>query len=325
MIISFYTYKQNTSSGGYKDFTVLGYSEENSLHINQDIENDIVLSKKAEAETCVYLPLSANVNLFENWKKLKYIPDGYNIGEVEKLSFDNCYSLKKLDFNLINCSVVKFSTETYYTLFRNCFNLEEVIFAKNMFKCETSGKYMFSHTDSLKELDFTDSGFKPISIEGFLEYSGVETVKGLDTSSCVDFTSAFKNSNVKQLCKLSLASITTPLNYFTYMFNESLNIFGGFVDTEQVTEWKRSSMNPFFYATNLEIIEEMGIIKGKDFNVSKCKKLTIDSLMVIINALYDYVGNNDATEQTCTIGEVNLAKLTEEQIAVATSKGWVLE
>lgn len=54
-------------------------------------------------------------------------------------------------------------------------------------------------------------------------------------------------------------------------------------------------------------------------NLSSCKLLTHDSLMVIINGL------QIVTEtQTLTLGTANLAKLTDEEKKVATDKGWSL-
>ena len=51
-------------------------------------------------------------------------------------------------------------------------------------------------------------------------------------------------------------------------------------------------------------------------------KLTVDSLMSVINALVDLTGENS---KTLTLGATNLAKLSDEQKAVATNKNWVLK
>ena len=52
--------------------------------------------------------------------------------------------------------------------------------------------------------------------------------------------------------------------------------------------------------------------------------LTVQSLMNVINNLYDFVGNGSTTTRTLTLGTTNLNKLTAEQKAIATNKGWVL-
>ena len=60
-------------------------------------------------------------------------------------------------------------------------------------------------------------------------------------------------------------------------------------------------------------------------NLSSSDRLTVDSLMNVINNLYDFVGNGESTTRTLQLGTTNLNKLTAEQKAVATNKGWVLE
>ena len=50
-------------------------------------------------------------------------------------------------------------------------------------------------------------------------------------------------------------------------------------------------------------------------------KLTHDSLMNVINNLYD-IASKGVKTQKLTLGSTNLAKLTKEEIAIATNKGW---
>lgn len=60
---------------------------------------------------------------------------------------------------------------------------------------------------------------------------------------------------------------------------------------------------------------------GQDgFDVKSSKKLSYDSLMSIINALFDYSGTT--TTKVVTLGADNKNKLTEAEIAEATQKGW---
>lgn len=53
-------------------------------------------------------------------------------------------------------------------------------------------------------------------------------------------------------------------------------------------------------------------------------KLSVDSLVSMLEALYDYVSAGDTDVHTFQIGSTNLAKLTAEQIAIATNKGWTI-
>lgn len=50
-------------------------------------------------------------------------------------------------------------------------------------------------------------------------------------------------------------------------------------------------------------------------------KLTKESLLDVINKVYD-IASIDVRPQTIKLGATNLAKLTEEEIAIATEKGW---
>lgn len=87
----------------------------------------------------------------------------------------------------------------------------------------------------------------------------------------------------------------------------------------------------FNWSNNIENISGVKIlpkIQLNNWNLNNHTKLTVDSLNTIISALQDIT--NDVDEQgnplvlTCTLGATNLAKLTEEQIAVGTDKGWTL-
>ena len=56
-------------------------------------------------------------------------------------------------------------------------------------------------------------------------------------------------------------------------------------------------------------------------NLQTFSHLTVESLMSIINALMDRTGMDSST---LTIGSAHLAKLTPEQIKVATDKNWTV-
>lgn len=56
-------------------------------------------------------------------------------------------------------------------------------------------------------------------------------------------------------------------------------------------------------------------------DLSSSRKLSVDSLMNVINQTADLSETGGAT---LTLGTTNVAKLTEDQIAVATIKGWTI-
>ena len=82
--------------------------------------------------------------------------------------------------------------------------------------------------------------------------------------------------------------------------------------------------------TNLGGLENLGqaydTTKSANYSsykldLSGSNKLTHDSLMNVINNLYD-IKSKGCNPQSLVLGSTNLAKLTSEEIAIATNKGW---
>ena len=92
----------------------------------------------------------------------------------------------------------------------------------------------------------------------------------------------------------------------------------------------------FYRTTNLEnLIFGTNLGKGYSvstnyahatFTLSDCTKLTHDSLMDVINKIYDLnlISGGTLRTQKLILGETNLAKLTEDEIAIATANGWIV-
>ena len=129
---------------------------------------------------------------------------------------------------------------------------------------------------------------------------------------------------------------TSNVSRFSEMFSgctslETLNISS--FDFSKVTGLSSSSTIASMFLqcdklTNLTF----GVNLGKGFasaagqsrctlTLSDCTLLTHDSLMSVINNLYDI---SDKNTQKLVLGDTNLAKLTQEEIAIATNKGWTV-
>ena len=91
-------------------------------------------------------------------------------------------------------------------------------------------------------------------------------------------------------------------------------------DTNSCLTSTSSSYYAFYGCTALEDIQ-----LGQDWNMSLrlnvSNNLTVDSMVAMFNSLKDLTGN---TAKTLTLGSTNLAKLTDEQKAIATNKNWTL-
>lgn len=81
-----------------------------------------------------------------------------------------------------------------------------------------------------------------------------------------------------------------------------------------------SSLYVFYNCTALEDVQ-----LGTDWNMSLrlnvSDNITADSMIAMFNSLKDLTGD---TAKTLTLGSTNLAKLTDEQKAIATNKNWTL-
>lgn len=80
-------------------------------------------------------------------------------------------------------------------------------------------------------------------------------------------------------------------------------------------------VNTFAGCANLENITIQGYI-NHNIDFKDCTKLTHDSLMSILTALNNF--SSSSIRRSCGLGSANLAKLTDEEKAIATDKGWSL-
>ena len=91
-------------------------------------------------------------------------------------------------------------------------------------------------------------------------------------------------------------------------------------DTNSCLTSTSSSYYAFYGCTALEDVQ-----LGQDWNMSLrlnvSNNLTVDSMVAMFNSLKDLTGD---TAKTLTLGSTNLAKLTDEQKAIATNKNWTL-
>ena len=113
-------------------------------------------------------------------------------------------------------------------------------------------------------------------------------------------------------------TISLPSLFYSHTNANCIKVIDEFIVSERTI----FSNDTFTQATQLEEVTFTGVMASDNFNVSTCAKLTHDSLMSIIDTLKDYSGTT--TTKTATLGTTNLAKLSDEEKAIATQKGWTL-
>ena len=205
----------------------------------------------------------------------------------------------------------------------------------------TNANRMFSGCSSLTELDLSNFDTSNVTDMGYI-FQGCSKITNLnlsklDTSSVKTMANMF--SNCSELTILNLSNFNTEnLTNASSMFNVCSSLTE--LDLSSFDMSKVTSISSMFYnCTNLTKLNSFKNL-GKGYtsksnnsssyklDLSACKNLTHDSLMSVINNLYDlnlsYNVANGGTlyRQSLVLGSTNLAKLTEEEIAIATNKGW---
>ena len=134
-----------------------------------------------------------------------------------------------------------------------------------------------------------------------------------DLSSLIDGSSMFRDCS-----KLTSWNIDLP------MLTNGNNMFYGCTSLTSFTSNLSSLTNGyemFSGCNSLTNVTLSGSLNCNSLSFSGSLKLTVDSLVNIINVLVDRTGQDG---YTLRLGSTNLAKLSEEQKAVATNKNWTL-
>ena len=143
----------------------------------------------------------------------------------------------------------------------------------------------------------------------------IETFPVIDTSRVTNMSSMFNN------CRYNLVTVpemdTSQVTDMSYMFFDCVYLTGiPEMNVSQVT-----NMQNMFWLCSDSITDLGGFVELKiNLDLSPCTALTHDSLMNVINKAADVT----ASPATLTLGSDNLAKLSDEEKAIATGKGWTL-
>ena len=211
-----------------------------------------------------------------------------------------------------------------------------------------------SYTNNIPDvLDFT--GISDNDLIHFFEGSNIsnwDKLSEIDTSAIKNLAYTFYKSNLTDLTPISNWDVSNVTN-LEYMFAQINNL----TDLTPISNWDTSNVTNMSNMTqstyNLTTMPYMNCIKvtannyplfnsgspvnlggfymknswDNAYGLAKCTKLTVESLVNVLNALYDFTGNGEtptSSQGKLALGATNLAKLTDEQKAIATNKGWTL-
>ena len=235
--------------------------------------------------------------------------------------FNCCYSLKTIPL-LNTASVTNMSN-----MFKNCYSLTTIPLLNTA--SVTNMNNMFNYCHSLKTIPLLDTS-NVTSIAGMFQncYS-LTTIPLLDTSKITNMSNMFNCCySLKIIPLLDTSKVTNIYNMFYYC--RSLKTIP-LLDASSVNYIN----NTFRSCDSLENIDGLYNL-GKAYSTSNsanysyyildltyCPNLTHDSLMNVINNLYD-IATKGCNSQSLQLGSANIAKLTEDEIAIATNKGWTV-
>ena len=234
----------------------------------------------------------AELGLKFAYSKFSTVPDVFDFSKVTNMEymFYSCKSLTTIpQFDASNVNIMEF-------LFYDCYSLQSIplLNTSNV----TSMRSMFNGCKSLTTIPLLNISNVTTIERMFQNCDKLITIPQLDTSKITSSVCLFCGCNaLESIPLLDFSNVTKAGSMFNASFQKDhiyLTDMGGF--------------------KNLKV----------DLDIQKAPNLTVQSLMNVINNLYDFVGNGETATKTLTLGTTNLNKLTDEQKAVATNKGWQL-
>ena len=329
---------------------------EGTRNINQNGDYDVrekatvvvnvpekVLGSKTITENGVYNPINDGL---DGYNYVNVATSGVNINDYYYTKDTYYGGIRKYikEIPMLNTETL----DTMYEFFAGCTNLTNI---PNINTSKvTNMRMIFSGCTKIKTIPILNTE-KVTNMQGmFTECTSLIEIPELDTNNVTDMSSMFSYcKNLKTIPTMNTNKVTTMSMMF---YNSGITTIPE-LDTSNVT----SVYNMFYSCHGLITIPKLnfenvtnvsGVLYGasnvvniggfenlgkayltnKSANYSNyglvltnCSKLTHDSLMNIINNLYD-IKTKGCKEQRLQLGPTNLAKLTEEEKQIAINKGW---
>lgn len=279
-------------------------------------------SKIITSDGANYTPAS-NQNISHTWDVSKDKPCSigyktrYVIYYFQNKTISNQYTYSKIP------------SDTLYCIFKNV----------NINVPSNYANGVFQNSSLLQYIKGINSSFNMLILNGcisLVDYSGFDILEKI-TSQQMLF------NNCRRLKEERLLEFMRDWNptMVNLVFSNCYNLTKYDFDTSKITNFIN-----FASSTSIETIEKLDMINsnttnwlnwipGTLVNINDVKNikqsgitfstsplLNHDTLIRILNALYDY--SSEGGTHTITFGNTNLAKLSEEEKTIASSKGWTL-
>ena len=200
-------------------------------------------------------------------------------------------------------------------------------FSAKILNISSGGNTLKNLLDATKRADYLFYGYNETSADDLIKYSDTEYVVSTKRMFyfCTKLTSIpfFDTSNVSDMGEMfyQCQNITTIPQFNTSKTNIMNSMFQGCKQLTIIPALDVSNVNNMYNifsgCSSLKSILMTGI--NTNFSISSSTKFEESDLVTILNNLATVT-----TTQTLTMGATNLAKLTDEDKAIATNKGWTL-
>ena len=285
-------------------------SAKNYSYFDGDVDNEGLRAIGWDDES---IGMFRDNNLHYSWQNSDYIVSEENKALNGVIVDQNSISNNKDNPNFKYCPFFDTSNVTAMAgMFTNCSSLITIPLL-NTSKA-TNMSNLFNGCWSLTSIPLLDTSKVTGMISMFHSCSSLTYIPLLNTINVKMMTSMFYNcSSLNSISALDTRNVTNMSNMF---FNCSSLTSIPLLDTSKVT-----SMSNILHGCGS--VKYLGGFKNLSISISayfldQCPNLTVESLMNVINNLATVSG------KTLRFGTTNLSKLTAEQIAIATNKGWTL-
>ena len=242
---------------------------------------------------------------------VKYMFSGYPLSEIPEIDITNVTDMSNMFYsyeNLIVAPQLNTSNVTNMgSTFYGCIKLKSIPQYDTSKVINMEGT--FRGCNSLAIIPQLDTS-KVTNMSRMLFMSSnanfvLTAIPQFNTSNVTDMGTIFYNCRgLITIPQLNASKIINIASAFSYC--NSLENFGGLLNIGQSYS-TTASANYSDYRIDL----------------SSCSKLPHDSIMNVINGLYD-IASAGIQSQQLILGPANLIKLADEEIAIATNKGWTV-
>ena len=265
---------------------------------NFDIKNSII--KIGDLDLTGITSMNSAFSTFYKLTEIKSISNSSQVTNTNNM-FDGCSKLTSVP--LLDTSNVTSMSNMFKSclLIRNIpeFNTSKAIYMNNMFDgCSRLTSVSLLDTSNVTNMN-----------RMFAVCAWLKEIPQFNTSKVLDFSSAFIGctylETVPELDASRMNNVNSAFQNCTKLKN-----MGGLLNLGKNYTQKTANYSKYM------------------LNLSSCTALTHDSLMNVINNLYDLNVKYDVANggtlytQQLILGSTNKAKLTAEEIQIATERGW---